>query len=73
MFDGGEWRGPGSAVVAGNQNDVSVSLGYSGCNCPYSRFGYQFNGDLGAWVDFLQIMNELGEILNGVDVMMRRR
>jgi hypothetical protein len=41
------------------------------CDNAYTNFGNQLHRYTAAWVGTLQIVNELFEILNGVDVVVR--
>ena len=73
IFHRGQRTGTGAAVIAGDGDQISVSLGNSGGNGADTGLGHQFDGDQRLGINLLQIKNELGQILDGVDIMVRRR
>jgi hypothetical protein len=73
MLDGTERRGAGAAGVAGDEDHVSVRLGYACGYCAHTYFRHQLDGDARLRVDVLEVVDKLGEILDGVDVVMGRR
>src|SRR5262249_37826682 len=68
-----EGRRPGSPVVSGNMNDFCVSLCDTGSNCANSRFRYELDRYSSARVHLLQVINELCQIFDRVNVVMRWR
>ena len=50
-----------------------MSLGHAGGDGADAHLGHQLNADPGVDVGILQIVDELGEILDGIDVVVRRR
>ena len=50
-----------------------MSLGYAGGNRADTDFGHQLDADARTTVGIFQIMDQLCEILDGVDIMVRRR
>ncbi len=73
VLDGAERRGAGAAVVAADQDEVGVGLGHAGGHDADAGFGDQLHRDARPRVDVLQVVDELGEVLDGVDVVVRRR
>src|ERR1035437_1013290 len=73
MLDGGLGRGTGATVVAGDENDVGVRLGDTSGDRAHAHLGNQLDTDAGVAVAVLQIVNQLGEIFDRVDVVVRRR
>ncbi len=73
VLDGRERRGAGAAVVAGDEDDVGVRFGDARGDGADAGFGDELHADLGARVHFLEVVDELREILDGVDVVVRRR
>ena len=73
VLDRGERRRPGAAVVAGDQHDVGVRLGHAGRDGADADFGHQLHVDPRVAVRVLQVVNELRQILDRVDVVVRRR
>ena len=63
----------GTAVVAGDQHHLRPGLGNAGGNRAYSRLADQFDTDPGEPVGVFQIIYQLGQVLDGVDVMVGRR
>ena len=72
MLHRADWRGSGTTFVAGNLDDVSVSLGDTACNGTDAYLGDELDGDLGLWVDLVEVEDQLTQILDGVDIVMRR-
>jgi hypothetical protein len=73
VFDGRDRRGAGAALVAGDEDDVGVGLGHPGGDGADAGFGDELDADAGARVDLLQVVDELGQILDRIDVVVRRR
>ena len=63
----------GTAVIAGYQDDLGSRLGYTGCYGSHTGFRYQFYGDSCLGVGIFQIIDQLRQILNGINVVMRGR
>ena len=73
MFDARQRRSAGPAVITADQDHIGMRLGDSGGNGAHAHFGHQLDADPGVVVGVLQIVNQLRQILDGVNVMMRRR
>ena len=73
MLDGTEGRGAGAAVMAGNLNHVGVCLGHPGRNGANANFRHQLHRHLRGGMNLVQVMDELGQILDGIDVVVGRR
>lgn len=73
VLEGGQRGGAGAAVVAGDQHDVGVGLGDTGGDGADADLGDQLHVDAGLRVGVLQVVDQLGEILDGVDVVVRGR
>ena len=73
VLGGGEGTGAGAAFVAGDGDVFGMGLGETGGDGVDADFGDEFDADVGAGVDVFQIMDELGQILDGVDVVVGRR
>ena len=73
MLERGERRGSGTAVVARDQHDIGVRLRDAGGDRadPYLRD--QLDVDPRCRVGVLQVVDQLGEVLDGVDVVVGRR
>ena len=72
MRDGGLRRSAGATVVSGNQNNVRVCLGDAGGDGADADFGDELYADARMAVGVLEIVDELREIFDGVDIVVRR-
>ena len=73
IFDGGERRRAGATIVAADGDDVGAGFGDSGSDDADACAGNQFYADARARIDGAQIVNQLREIFDAVNVVMRRR
>ena len=73
VLDRGERRGAGAAVEAGDEDHVRMRLGDAGGDGAYSGLGDELDADARVGVGAAEIVDELREILDGVDVVVRRR
>ena len=73
VLDAGERRCAGAAAVAGNDDVVGVGLGDAGGYGADAELGDQLDADRGARIDALEVVDELRQIFDGVDVVVRRR
>ena len=73
VLDRGQRRGARAAVVAADQDDVGVGLGDARRDRPDADLGHQLHGDAGVRVGVLEVVDQLGQVLDGVDVVVRRR
>ena len=64
---------PGASGVAADQDVVGARLGDTGRDRADPGFGDQLDADPGARVDLAQVVDELGQVLDRVDVVMRGR
>ena len=62
-----------AAVITGDQDHLGAGFGNAGGNGTYACFRNQLDRYAGPAVGVLQIINQLGQIFDGVDVMVRRR
>ena len=69
MLDGRQWRGAGAAIVAGNNHVIGLGLGHTGGNGANAYFGHQFHGNSRLRIHVLQVVNELGQVFDGIDVV----
>ena len=65
--------GPGAAVVARDQDDVGFPLRDPRRHRPHADLRHELDADPGVVVGVLEVVDQLGEILDGVDVVMGRR
>ena len=69
MLDGGPGRGTGATVVTSDHHVVALALGNACGNRAHTDFGHQLHGHIGVWRHVLQVVNQLGQVFDGVDVM----
>jgi len=72
VLDAGQRRGAGTAVVPGDEHHVGVRLGHPGGDGADAHLGDQLDVHPGGRVGVLQVVDELGEVLDRVDVVVRR-
>ena len=68
-----ERRGAGAAVVAGDEHDVGLRLRHAGRHRAHPDLGDQLHVHPRLRVGVLQVVDELLEVLDRVDVVVRRR
>ena len=73
VLDRGQRRGAGAAVVTGDQHDVGVRLRHASGDGADADFGDELHVNRARRVGVLQVVNQLRQILDRVDVVMRRR
>ncbi len=66
-------RGAGAAVVPRDEDDVGVRLAHARRDRADADLGDELDVDPGLRVGVLEVVDELGEILDRVDVVVRRR
>ena len=66
-------RRAGAAFPAGNQDAAGAGLGHAAGNRAHARGRHQFHGDLRVLVGTLQVIDQFRQILDRIDIMMRRR
>ena len=59
--------------MAGDEDDIGVSLGHASGDGADADFGDEFDVDAGAGVGVFEVVDQLGEVLDRIDVMVRRR
>mmetsp|Transcript_19513 Transcript_19513/g.65512 ORF Transcript_19513/g.65512 Transcript_19513/m.65512 type:complete len:933 (-) Transcript_19513:1998-4796(-) len=64
---------PCAAVAAGDHDVVRLGLGHARGDHADAHLGDELHGDARVDVGRLEVVDELGEVLDGVDVMVRRR
>jgi hypothetical protein len=72
VFDAGLRGGAGAAVVAADEDDVGVGFGDACGDGADADFGDELDGDAGVAVGVFEVVDEFGEIFDGVDVVVRR-
>ncbi|MNI31234.1 hypothetical protein D3C73_851090 [compost metagenome] len=73
MLQRGQRRSTRAAVETGNRDMVGACLGDTGSNRTDTDFGHQLDRNVGRRVDVLQVVDQLGQVFDRIDVMVRRR
>ena len=73
VLDGRQRARARAAVVAADGDQIRVGLGDPRRNGAHAGLRHQFDRHQCAWIDLLQIEDQLRQILDGVDVVMRGR
>ena len=73
IFDRSERRRAGAALEARDGDDVRAGFRDSGGDDSDTRAGDEFHADARGGIDGAQIVNELGQIFDAVNVVVRRR
>ncbi len=73
MLDRGERGSAGAAFEAGDGHMVRHRLGHAGRDRPDADLGDELHRDVALGVDVLEIEDELLQVLDRIDVVMRRR
>ena len=73
MLDRRQRRGAGAAVMAGDQHDVGVGLRHPGRDRADTDLGDELHVHARLRIGVLQVVNQLRQILDRVDVVVRRR
>ena len=73
IIDGIPGGRAGAAVIGGNQDDLGPCLGHACGHRAHTCLRHQLDGNPGLLVGIFQIIYELGQVLDGIYVMMGRR
>jgi hypothetical protein len=65
--------GSRTAVVTGDHQMVGLGLGDAGSHGADTDFGNQLDADRRLGIGVLQVMNQLRQILDRIDIVVRRR
>ena len=72
MLDGTQGRRARAAAVAADQHDVGMGFGHTGGHRAHAHLRHQLHGNASARIDVLQVVDQLRQILNGINIVMRR-
>ena len=64
---------PSSADAARDQDDVSFRLGHTRGHSANTRLCHEFHTDTAIRIDLLQVIDQLSQIFDRIDIMMRGR
>ena len=73
IFDAGQRRSAGAAAVAADENVIGLGLGDARGDGADADFADQLHADPRLAVDVLQIVNQLRQIFDRINIVMRRR
>ncbi len=66
-------RGSGAAVVTADEDHVRFGLDHAGRNRAHAHLGDQLHRDTSLGVGAAEVVNQLLDVLDGVDIVVRRR
>ena len=69
----GERRGTGATVVAADEHHIGMRLSDARSDGTDADLGHQLHADARCTVGVLQIVDQFREVLDGIDVVVRRR
>ncbi len=73
IFDGSERRRARASIVTADRDNVRTSFGHARGDDSNASSGDELDADARAGIDGPQVVDELGEVLDAVNVVMRRR
>src|SRR6266705_1169237 len=73
VLDRGQRRRTGTTVVTADGDDIRARFGYASSNDADSRTGNEFYADARARIHGAQVMDQLRQVFDAVNVVMRRR
>ena len=73
MLDGLHGRGSGAAIMTANEDIVGVGFSDARRDSADAKTGNQLDADTRLWVDLAQVIDQLGQVFDAIDVVMRRR
>ena len=73
VLDACDRRSARSTAVAGNENDIRMRFRHAGCDGADADFRNQFDGDARARIRVLQVIDQLREIFDRINIVVRRR
>ena len=73
MLDRSKRRSTRTTIVARNEHYIGMSFRDTRGNRTHAHFGHKLHRDTGLRVRITQIVNELGQVFDRVNIMMRRR
>src|SRR5260370_21523993 len=72
VLDGGQWRRAGTAIVPADGDDVRARFSYARGDDADSGAGNELYADTRARIHGAQVVDELREVFDAVNVVMRR-
>ena len=73
MGERGQRRSTGAAFITRNRHMIGARLGNTGGNRADAHFRHQLDRDARGRIDAFQIVDQLGQVFDRIDVVMRRR
>jgi len=73
VLDGGQRAGSRPAIHTGDVHDVGQALHHAGGDRANARLGDQLDGNRSQRIHLLEVIDQLREILDGIDVVVWRR
>ena len=72
MLERVQWAGSGAAIVSGNKDHIGLGFGNTCSYRSHTKLAHELDVNPGPAVGPLQVENKLLEVLDGVDVVVRR-
>ncbi len=72
MLDGRPRRCASATVVPGNHHVVALALGHTRGDGAHPNFRHQLDADAGMRCHVFQVVDELSQVFNGINVVVRR-
>ena len=73
VFERSERGRAGAAGIAADEHDVGMGFGDAGRHGAHAHFRHQLDGNARPGIGVLQIVNQLRQIFDGINIVMRRR
>ena len=73
MLDRAGRAGTRTTFTTADDNHVGLGLGHTGSDGSHTALGYEFHADAGSRVDVFEVEDELCQVFDGVNIVMRRR
>ena len=73
IVDRTSWSCTCTSVITGDQNRLCTCFGNTCCNCTHTCFRYQFDRNICIFICILKVINQLCQVLDRIDIVMRWR
>ncbi len=73
VADRADRRSAGPAIVAADEDHIGMRLGHARRHGAHAHFGHELHGNSRLRIDIFQIENQLRQILDRINIVMRRR
>ena len=73
MLDRRQRRGAGATIMTGDDDVIGLGFSHTGGDCTDTNFRHQLDRDGSFWINVFQIMDQLRQIFDRINIVMRRR